>query len=143
MKLVNLSILDVDCILQLVGEFNDGYSFNQLKSAFNNGRFFCLGIKDKESLVAFVCYSVAIEQADIETVFVKTDYRRQGLAKKLIINAHLRMLEAGAKKAFLEVRKGNVPARALYQSIGYTEISVRKKYYSDDEDAVVMAKELA
>ena len=43
---------------------------------------------------------------------------------------------------FLEVRSSNTPAINLYKKAGFTNLSVRKKYYDDGEDAVVMAKEL-
>ena len=142
MKLVNLSVLDIDSLLELESEFSDGYSLSQLRSAFSSGRFYCLGIKEREKLIGFVCYSIAMEQADIETVFVKAEYRRLGLAKRLIESAQEQMVKQGAIKSFLEVRNSNLPARALYQGLGYTEISVRKKYYPDDEDAVIMAKDL-
>ena len=48
----------------------------------------------------------------------------------------------GIEKIFLEVRASNTPARNLYIQNGYNEISIRKKYYSDNEDAIVMAKEI-
>jgi len=41
---------------------------------------------------------------------------------------------------FLEVRESNAPARALYGRAGFVSIAVRKKYYGDGEDAVVMVK---
>ncbi len=46
---------------------------------------------------------------------------------------------------FLEVRDSNQSARALYDSVGFNEIGVRRGYYpaaSGREDAVVMAKHL-
>jgi ribosomal-protein-alanine acetyltransferase len=142
MIIQKLSALDIESILQLESGFNDGWSYNQLKSAFDGGRFSVLGIKDGESLIAFVSYSVAIDQADIETVFVSADYRRKGLAKSLIECAQTQLKDLGVNKIFLEVRENNLPARSLYSSLGYVDISVRKSYYQDGENAVVMAKEL-
>ena len=40
-------------------------------------------------------------------------------------------------KLFLEVRETNLAARRLYQTEGFEEIAVRKKYY-ETEDAVIM-----
>ena len=41
--------------------------------------------------------------------------------------------------AFLEVRAGNIPAISLYKKTGFTQVSVRKKYYQDNqEDALLM-----
>jgi ribosomal-protein-alanine N-acetyltransferase len=44
----------------------------------------------------------------------------------------------------LEVRKSNLAAQKLYQSMGFLTTGVRKGYYSDDgEDALAMTLELA
>lgn len=137
-----LSVLDIESILNLENGFLDGWNYNQLKSAFDSGRFFVIGMIDNDILIGFVSFSIAIDQADIETVFVKGDYRRQGIAKALIESAQNQMQENGVKKVFLEVREGNLPARSLYSSLGFSDISVRKKYYPDGENAVIMAKEL-
>ena len=42
----------------------------------------------------------------------------------------------------LEVRVSNVKAIALYQKFGFKNVSVRKRYYSNGEDAYLMIKEL-
>jgi ribosomal-protein-alanine N-acetyltransferase len=43
----------------------------------------------------------------------------------------------------LEVRRSNLPAIALYRSLGYREVGVRPRYYAEDgEDALAMDKEL-
>jgi len=48
-------------------------------------------------------------------------------------------IKSGGTKSFLEVRSGNLAARALYRKFGYEEVGIRKKYYSDNgEDAILM-----
>ena len=42
--------------------------------------------------------------------------------------------------AMLEVREGNIAARTLYESLGFVPEFVRKGYYSDGENAVLMKK---
>ena len=42
----------------------------------------------------------------------------------------------------LEVRVSNVKAIALYQKFGFKNVAVRKRYYSNGEDAYLMIKEL-
>jgi ribosomal-protein-alanine N-acetyltransferase len=45
---------------------------------------------------------------------------------------------------FLEVRADNEPARKLYERFGFTEISVRKRYYQPSGvDAIVMCRQSA
>ncbi len=142
MIIEKLSALDVESILQLESDFLDGWSKGQLNSAFDSGRFSVLGAKENNQLIGFVSFSITIDSADVETVFVKTEHRRKGIAKNLIDSAIKMLLDLGVKKIFLEVRQNNLPARALYQKLGFSDISVRKNYYPDGENAVVMAKEL-
>ena len=45
---------------------------------------------------------------------------------------------AAADVALLEVRASNQPAMRLYASLGFEHVGLRKKYYQDGEDAVLM-----
>ena len=45
----------------------------------------------------------------------------------------------GASYATLEVRRSNLRAQSLYQSLGFVQLGVRKRYYEDNrEDALLM-----
>jgi ribosomal-protein-alanine N-acetyltransferase len=47
----------------------------------------------------------------------------------------------GARRAFLEVRPTNAAAMALYGSLGFRTISLRRRYYQHpSEDALVLEK---
>ena len=88
-------------------------------------------------------YIVARETAGelhINNVAVREEYRRQGIGCSLLN----RILEEGrrlrATTAFLEVRAGNLAARALYERCGFRAVARRTNYYSEPcEDAVVMS----
>lgn len=81
-----------------------------------------------------------LNQADIALVAVKPEFRRNGIAQKLINQLEQLLLQKGVTDVFLEVRISNTPARELYKRMGFSEISIRKKYYEDSEDAIVMLK---
>ena len=44
----------------------------------------------------------------------------------------------GAATSTLEVRAGNLPAKRLYEKLGYEVAGVRKRYYRDGEDGLIM-----
>lgn len=48
------------------------------------------------------------------------------------------MRSPAAELVLLEVRASNSPALALYTSLGFERVGLRKRYYSDGEDAVLM-----
>ena len=80
---------------------------------------------------------------EIESVYVRVEHRRKGIAYELLNKIERELVSHEIKKVLLEVRESNISARALYYKKGYADIFVRKKYYHDGENAVVMVKELS
>ncbi len=143
MKIVDLLSSDIDKILALYeNNFADGWNKNMLEGAFNSGRFISIGIEEDEKLIGLISCSTTEFDADIEGITIDKDFRRNGFAKALLGLLEVKLKEKNIEKVFLEVRLSNTPAKNLYLGAGYKEISIRKKYYSDGEDAVIMAKEL-
>lgn len=83
-------------------------------------------------------------EADIQTLGVAPELRRQGWARTLL-NTGLRWAhERGATLMFLEVRESADVAQALYQQLGFTEIGRRPNYYpGGKEAAIVMRTDIA
>lgn len=80
-----------------------------------------------------------IDEAHIATIAVHPDFRRQGIGEKILLHALRKVQEEGARRAFLEVRVGNVAAQAMYKKYGFEIIGVRPRYYRDNnEDALLM-----
>lgn len=78
-------------------------------------------------------------QADIQSVAVVESARRRGLARTLVQTLVAEARDRGAREIFLEVRVDNPNAQALYDSLGFERIAVRKGYYQPDNvDGVVM-----
>jgi [ribosomal protein S18]-alanine N-acetyltransferase len=70
------------------------------------------------------------------------DRRRRGLAR-MLVSALLDFARSkGASRVFLEVRRSNVAAMRLYRAAGFYVLGIRRRYYSDGEDAVEMALSL-
>ena len=84
---------------------------------------------------------VMADEGYITNVAVFPEYRRQGVAAKLI--AVFENFARGNKLAFLtlEVRPSNAAAIALYQGFGFEEVGRRKNYYDlPKEDALILTK---
>ncbi|MEW5982476.1 MAG: ribosomal protein S18-alanine N-acetyltransferase [Acidobacteriota bacterium] len=88
------------------------------------------------------CWAVA-DELHINNVAVRSDRRRGGIGRALVIAALDEGRRRGARRAWLEVRAANRPARRLYGSLGFTEVMVRRGYYSaPSDDGVVMTAEI-
>ena len=89
-------------------------------------------------------YAGLLAMADegyITNVAVFPEFRRQGVAAKLI--AVFENFARGNKLAFLtlEVRPSNTAAIALYKGFGFEEVGRRKNYYDlPKEDALILTK---
>ena len=93
-------------------------------------------------MVGYACETVLFDEGEIANVAVSPERRGQGLGKRLMDWLEERAKSLGAEKLFLEVRVSNAPALALYNGCGFEPLAVRKKYYPDGEDALVMTKKL-
>jgi ribosomal-protein-alanine N-acetyltransferase len=82
-------------------------------------------------------------EADILTVAVLPEYRRQGIAREFMRQIEDWSKERGASAMMLEVEQTNESAIELYKSLGYMKISVRMDYYGPGKDAFVMRKDFA
>lgn len=95
-------------------------------------------------IAGFVIFWVVHDEIHVLNVAVDPTRRRRGVARALLAEVLSRARERGAALAQLEVRRGNVPALALYESLGFRRVGVRPRYYADNhEDAVVMTLALA
>lgn len=81
-----------------------------------------------------------LDEIHIATLAVDPAQRHLHVGQRLLAYTLMDGAANGAGKALLEVRRGNLAARAMYQKFGFTEVGVRKRYYSDNgEDAILMS----
>jgi [ribosomal protein S18]-alanine N-acetyltransferase len=97
------------------------------------------GFGDTHRVIAMIVVWLIVDEAHIGTLAVHPDYRRKGIARQLLAMALLDGIPRGMQTALLEVRRGNEPALALYRLFGFEVVSVRPRYYRDNnEDALLM-----
>ena len=90
-------------------------------------------------IVAYGGIWVILEDSHITTIAVHPDYRGKKLGERLLLRLMQETLERGASWVTLEVRETNVVAQNLYRKYGFTTVSTRRAYYSDNnENALVM-----
>jgi ribosomal-protein-alanine N-acetyltransferase len=85
---------------------------------------------------------VAADEAEILTIAVDPARRRLGIGSALLRLAMERAAAIGAVSMFLEVAVTNHAARALYAAHGFTEAGLRRHYYSDGTDALILRSTL-
>lgn len=98
---------------------------------------------DPPKILGFAAVHRIIDEAELHNMAVDPGHREQGVGRALLQLARERLLANGAKRVFLEVRRSNAAALALYYSAGFAIHSLRKDYYREPaEDALVLVLEL-
>jgi tRNA threonylcarbamoyl adenosine modification protein YeaZ/ribosomal-protein-alanine acetyltransferase len=94
------------------------------------------------TLYGFVQYQWVEGEAEINTICVSPNYRRQHFGRDLL-DALLTHLTLGkTSKVFLEVAANNAAALGLYETYGFGRSGTRKAYYADGTDAIAMVRVL-
>ncbi len=94
-------------------------------------------------LSGYVIVRSAGEEAEILNLAVAPEFRRRRVALRLLGRGLETLLERGVHKVFLEVRRSNGAARALYHRLGFALAGVRRGYYRKPlEDAMVLRRRL-
>lgn len=90
------------------------------------------------SILAYGGFWLLVDEAHIATIATRPEWRGCGLALYLMLALLDAAMARGARTSTLEVRADNLPARRLYEKLGYAEAGRRRRYYRDGEDGVLM-----
>ena len=122
--------------------FHGSWTEETLAAEVNSPLSVLVTSQQGRKIVGFALGRVVVDEGELYQIGVLPELRRQGIAERLLTELHERMRERGAVCCFLEVRSRNSGAIALYQKLGYSQISVRRGYYGDD-DALIFQKKIA
>jgi ribosomal-protein-alanine N-acetyltransferase len=103
----------------------------------------CFVYEQDSKIFGFVVFSIMYEKAEIIDIAVHNDYLRQNIGTKLLSSVINECEKNKCENITLEVRNNNEKAILFYKKNGFREVSVRKSYYHDGEDALVMIKMVA
>lgn len=123
--------------------FSHPWSEKDIASSFNSecNKFYISAEENK--ITGYIGFCVAADEGYILNVAVRPDFRKNGIGKALV--QKILDLACTLKLAFvtLEVRPSNEIAVALYTSLGFQKVGVRKDYYkSPNENALLLTKTL-
>jgi len=121
--------------------FERPWSAEEIEKLFDNQALFALVCRAPEP-VGFILAWAAAGEAEVLTLAVAPEARRQGRGGALVVAACAAAVVRGAGAIYLEVAEDNFAAHALYAKLGFTEAGRRAGYYGDGASAVVMRRTL-
>lgn len=135
---------DLEAIEQLeIQCFTDPWSYESLRfDILENKRALYLVAELEGTVCGYMGLWDIVAEGHITNVAVSPEHRRKHIGSAMLDVMIDVCKEAGIEQMTLEVRAGNEPAKALYQSKGFKEAGLRKGYYQDNgEDAIIMWRE--
>ncbi|MGB8859569.1 MAG: ribosomal protein S18-alanine N-acetyltransferase [Ilumatobacteraceae bacterium] len=94
--------------------------------------------RDGTEVVGYGGLMFVVDDAHVTNIAVAPQRQRQGIATRLMVELAWAAIDRGCSALTLEVRVSNVAAQALYREFGFIPAGVRKNYYENVEDAIVM-----
>ena len=89
-------------------------------------------------LVGYGGVMFVVDDAHVTNIAVSPGHRRSGIATRLLAELAWEAISRACHALTLEVRASNTAAQALYREFGFVPAGVRKNYYENVEDAIVM-----
>ena len=131
---------DLNAILELEKQcFKEPWSYEMLESEMNLKGFVGLVLEENGEILGYVGASTILDEGNIDVIAVAPSMRKKGYGKLILSELLNKLFSNGITKVFLEVRRKNLPARSLYENLGFITIGERLNYYGDD-DAIIMVK---
>lgn len=97
--------------------------------------------KEDNKIIGFINYSIIYERAELNYIYVDKNFREKGIADKLMNSMFEDLKKEDVSSITLEVKKSNISAIRLYEKCDFKSVSIRKKYYGN-EDGILMFKEV-
>ena len=122
--------------------FSDPWSENSVASELKNPLSCWLVAEEDGKVAGYVGSQTVMDESDMMNVAVHPDHRRKGVAESLVNELIEALKKRGSRCLTLEVRASNEPAKALYETLGFVQVGLRKNYYRNPkEDALILRTE--
>ncbi len=110
--------------------------FSRYAVGLNNSMSYTYKINNK--VVGYLMAESILDEIHIHNIVVKEKYRNNNIAKEMISCLVLEGKKSHKNRVCLEVNCSNIFALKLYNNLGFKKVGVRKKYYRDGMDAILM-----
>ncbi len=148
-NLVEASLEDLPALGEIsVQAGYPAWGAKQLREEFERAHAYLWCMRLAGKAVAFALYWLIAGEAELLQIVVSPNYRRRGLAQRLLGQSEEELQKLGAETIYLEVAERNKPARRLYEQLGFEQMGLRKNYYparggTAADHAVLLSKALS
>jgi [ribosomal protein S18]-alanine N-acetyltransferase len=119
--------------------FKDLWPSDSFERELENKRVaFYITARHSGKIVGYMGAWLIMDEIHITTIGVDPSFQNRKVGTQLVMHLLRESVHRGVRWATLEVGERNVSALKLYGKFGFIQIGVRKEYYKDGENALVM-----
>ena len=142
-KIVDMTQLHAQAVARIESEaIPDPWSLESIRRLIETD--YAVGrvcVDESGQVLGYYSYYAIADEADVNNIAVAPACRRQGIGASLMRDLCRTAQARGLRSAILEVRVSNAPAIALYRKFGFEQVGIRKKYYDNTEDALLLRRQ--
>lgn len=112
---------------------NEAYSLKQIGEIILLESYTTYFIKERDIINGYIIIFDNSEAFEIMKIGVLKEKRKEGIGKKIVDK-----IKEKEKDIFLEVRESNIQAISFYEKNNFKRIGIRKNYYNNKENAILM-----
>jgi [ribosomal protein S18]-alanine N-acetyltransferase len=121
--------------------FNTPWSLQQIKEELLHEQAYLLLALSETTIFGYVSIRINFDDIEILRIAVLPEFRRSGIAAKLIAETEKICSNTNKTSILLEVNESNAAAVHFYKKYGFVEYHRRKNYYNSNA-ALCMRKEI-
>lgn len=123
-------------------EFDDFWTIKMLKQELENSNTYYLVAKTNDEIVGFGGVYQLLDEMNINYIVTKKNKRNLGIASQILYNLISFANTKKIKTIMLEVNEKNIFAIKLYEKFEFKKVGLRKKYYNNIDNAIMMTKNM-
>jgi len=136
-----MQLTDIDAVMQIEPTiYSHPWTRGNFSDSIHSG-YSAWMMMQGQHIVGYALMMLVLDEAHLLNLSIDKPFQKQGFGKMLIEKMCKIAKQYKAANMFLEVRASNIAAIALYENVGFNEMSIRRNYYpahGGREDAVLM-----
>ena len=139
-KIENMTLDDLNLIADnLEDNFDNFWNYNILKQELlNKNSIYFVAKNEDNDILGFAGFLTILDEANITNIVIKKSFRNQGIGSLLLKHLISVCTEHNLQSITLEVNEHNINAINLYKKFNFKSLGIRKKYYNNTDDAIIM-----
>lgn len=140
LELNNMTVSDLISLSDnLITDFDDFWTFNIFKQELENPNSRYIIAKINNEIVGFGGIWKSVDEFHITNIVTKKNKRNLGIASAILKELITITQRENMASITLEVNENNIPAIKLYEKFNFVRIGIRKKYYNNTDNAIIMS----